>query len=198
MKRILQFVSLVFLMFGCKLKSSREYTIQRVNFTIEIPKKFDVLDSNELAKIYNKIEDSMNAKASKKFRLGDSKPLVSIINAENKQFNNLTVTAVPYKGSDEIIRISKEDSIKAQNSVMEFFKSKLPDSKVDNFWTKEVIAGRTFDVQRAIITSSKGDVLNSTSYSILYKGYTVVINISYTDSTLGKELKHILSTSKFN
>jgi hypothetical protein len=125
-----------------------------------------------------------------------SKKSKTLISFTKEQYNSFTSMITPYDANQDGDWIEVNTTLK--NILVETFQAQAPTMKIDTSSSKVNIDGLEFQEFHVVSTYPNKIVMNTFSYTRLYKGFFFGITISYTDDKIGKDLMAILRTSKFD
>jgi hypothetical protein len=186
---------LVMFIIGCTAaqKKTKQYKFSEVGWTIEVPGTFEVMDSSQSKKTQDRgrkaIEDTYDTPL-------DFSSTRTLITLSGGRFNTLYATVTPFDPSVDGEWNEACEGLK--QILMETFSSQAPTAVIDTSSSVEEIDKLKFDRFYMKITLPNKLVLHSFLYSRLHRGYDFGINFTYTDEKIGKQMKEIIVTSRFD
>ncbi len=162
----------------------------QVDWTIEIPEDFTIMDSSTTELVNQKGVKLMEESNNIKIDGSDTKTLISATKGNVNLFN-ASVTTLNQKTLSEY-----EINIRNIKTVLYNTFSKLPKVTIDTATSIATIDSLTFDKFQTTVKADKVN-LNMVVLTKFYKNYQFGITYIYVDPITQNEIETILKTSKF-
>jgi hypothetical protein len=192
MKHIVIF-SLILVFFSCKeSKKTKDYNFKEIGWTISVPLDFSILTSAESGQIRKAATQAVKEAYDSTYYDNTAKTLLSFKKDETNYFS---AGIVPFHEPQDGEWFQSNRNKK--ELILDTYKSQNPEAKIDTSSTLELIDGLTFECFEVKMAFPDKLILTSRIYSRLINGFNFTISMAFIDETIGKELKSISLSSKF-
>jgi hypothetical protein len=180
---------------GCIAAQEKKkvYKFKEVGWTIQVPDAFTVLDSIEHKSYLDQGQKAIENTYDTSLDFSASRTLIAMTIGD---FNQFSSTITPFDPAVDGSWKDVENSIKL--TLMETISSQAPQIAIDTSSSVAVIDKLRFNIFYIKMTYPNKLVLHSYLYTRLHRGYDLGISFSYMDEAIGKQMKEIIATSKFD
>lgn len=173
------FPCLLFLLIALASNAQRDgaYRLyfKEVNWSIDIPNEFQLLDADLLTQIQDVGEQTISEVYENRVPIEDYSNLFAV---KASGIEYMAAVAKPYKSQKQ------EDwlqSVAQQKNLLAYaFAQKMPDSRIDTLTTREKVGGKTFErIDISIHLPGNGGTIKTILYTALLNGYDFALTIVY-------------------